>query len=83
MIEPGDAGDELVPELRAAAEDRYVLVCRAGGRPSWLDRIAAFLRRDPIEAVTVLADEGATEGEERSLTIAETEHPGVYETVDG
>ena len=81
MIAPDDDGDDLVPALREAADDRYVLVCRVGGRPSWLELVGAFLRRDPIEAVTVLADDGAEEGEELSLTVSETDVPGVYETV--
>ncbi|MFC7098989.1 DUF7526 family protein [Halobaculum marinum] len=81
VVGPDEDDEGLVPELREVAASRYVLVCRAGGRPSWLDRIRAFVRRDPIEAVTVVADEAAEEGEELSLTVDETAIDGVYETV--
>ena len=67
--------------VRELAEGRYVLVCRAGGAPSWLDRLVAFVRRDPIEAVTVVADEPAAEGEEIVVSAGETDVPGVYDAV--
>lgn len=83
VIPPGDLDDvDLQPELRALADARYVLVCRRGGAPSWLDRVVAFLRRRPIEAVTVVADAAVEEGEEFTAAVAPTDLPGVYEVVD-
>ncbi|MFC7138143.1 hypothetical protein ACFQRB_20030 [Halobaculum litoreum] len=78
-----DEGDEeaLVPELRDLAAGRYVLVCRRGGPPSVLDRLRAFVRREPIEAVTVVADEAAAEGDVVDLTVRETSLTRVYEVV--
>lgn len=74
---------DLTDELRklAATEDRHVLVCREGGHPSWPERIWSFLRRKPIEAVTVLADTESTieVGEEITVRVAETELAAVYE----
>jgi len=74
---------ELTDELRklAATEDRHVLVCREGGHPSWPERIWSFLRRKPIEAVTVLADTEPTiqVGEEITVRVTETELTAVYE----
>lgn len=72
---------DLQPELAALAAGRHVLVCRKGGKPSWLERVLAFVRRTPIEAVTVVADEGVAEGEEFTAQVAETELTGVYEVV--
>jgi hypothetical protein len=78
---PPDEQDEydLDPELRALAESRYVLVCRVGGAPSWFERIRSFLLRRPIEAVTLVADTGAAEGEELTASVQETDLAGVYE----
>jgi len=73
---------ELVGELRSLAESRYVLVCREGGKPSWLERVWSFLTRDPIQPVTIVADEGPSEGTEITATVKETDLPGVYEAVD-
>lgn len=73
------AEHDLEPELERLAESRYVLVCRAGGEPSILERITSFLLRRPIEAVTLVADDGVGEGEEVTATVAETELTGVYE----
>lgn len=70
---------DLDPELRALAESRYVLVCRAGGAPSWFERITSFFMRRPIEAVTLVADTGAEEGAELTATVVETDIAGVYE----
>lgn len=73
------AEHELEPELERIAESRYVLVCRRGGSPSLLDRIRSFLFRRPIEAVTVVTDAAAEEGQEVTATVTETDLAGVYE----
>jgi len=72
---------DLQPELEALATGRHVLVCRKGGKPSWTERVLAFFRRTPIEAVTVVADEGVAEGQEFTAQVVETELAGVYEVV--
>lgn len=83
VVPPGDLDDvDLQPELRALADTRYVLVCRRGGAPSWADRVVAFLRRRPIEAVTVVAESGVEEGEEFTADVEPTDLAGVYEFVD-
>ncbi|WP_277556133.1 DUF7526 family protein [Halobaculum limi] len=83
VISPEEVADaDLEPTLADAAEGRYVVVCRAGGVPSWIERIRAFVARDPIEAVTIVTDEPATEGEELSLVVEETDLSGVYEAVE-
>ena len=53
---------ELQPALRDLADSRYVVVGRKGGRQSWLDRLRAFVARDPVEAVTLVADEAVNGG---------------------
>lgn len=73
---------ELVGELAALAESRYVLVCREGGKPGWLERLWSFLTRDPIQPLTIVADDGVAEGAEVTATVRETDLPGVYEAVD-
>jgi hypothetical protein len=79
-LAPDDLDDaDLQPALRDLADGRHVLVCRKGGKPSWRERVAAFLRRDPIEAVTVVADDPIPEGEEFTATVTETDIAGVYE----
>ena len=72
-------GYELETELRERADGRYVLVCREGGSPSWFERLIAFLRREPIEPVTLVAEAGAEEGTELDVEVTETGTPGVYE----
>jgi hypothetical protein len=74
---------DLQPELADLAEGRHVLVCRKGGKPSWPERVLAFVRRTPIEAVTVVTDEGVAEGEEFTAQVVETKLAGVYEVVGG
>ncbi|UIP01551.1 hypothetical protein Hbl1158_15710 (plasmid) [Halobaculum sp. CBA1158] len=82
VVSPADLDDGgLTPAVRERAGSGYVLVCRRGGRPSWLDRLRAFLAREPIDAVTVVADEPAEEGDELTLHLEATETPGVYEEV--
>lgn len=70
---------DLDPELRRLAESRYVLVCREGGSPSWFDRVRSFLLRQPIQAVTLVAETAASEGQNVTATVEETEIAGVYE----
>ena len=78
-VGPGELDEaDLQPTLRELADSRHVLVGRRGGRQSWLDRIRAFLARDPVEAVTIVTDEPAREGEEVTLRVDETEIAGVY-----
>lgn len=72
---------DLQPELAELAAGRHVLVCRKGGKPSWLERILAFVRRTPIEAVTLVADEAVAENEEFTAQVVETNLTGVYEVV--
>jgi len=72
---------DLQPELASLAAGRHVLVCRKGGKPSLVERVLAFVRRTPIEAVTVVSDEGVPEGEEFTARVAATELAGVYEVV--
>ncbi|WP_042665709.1 hypothetical protein [Haloferax sp. ATB1] len=80
-IPPDELDEEdLSPELRALADSRHVLVVRKGGHPSILDLIWAFVRRDPIEAVTVVTDRHVDEDEEVTLTVEGTDMPGVYVT---
>lgn len=80
-IPPEEVGEhELEPELQALAEARYVLVCRRGGHPSIFGLLWAYLRRDPIEAVTVVTEQAAEEGDSVSLTVEETAMAGVYTT---
>lgn len=73
---------ELESDLRRLAESRYLLVCRQGGTPSWAERVWAFLTRRPIEAVTLVTETAASEGEEVTATVRETGTPGVYEATD-
>jgi hypothetical protein len=81
VVPPDELDDQdLEPGLRELAESRYVLVLRRGGHPSILDLIWAFLRRSPIEAVTVVTDRRVEEGEEVTLSVEETAMPGVYVT---
>lgn len=81
VIPPEEVGEhDLEPELAALAEARYVLVCRRGGHPSIFGLLWAYLRRDPIEAVTVVTEQAAEEGDSVSLTVEETAMAGVYTT---
>lgn len=72
---------DLQPALAERAESRYVLVCRRGGKPSLLEKLRGFLARNPIEAITIITDQQAEEGEEIQVTVRETEIPRVYETI--
>ncbi|WP_416839658.1 hypothetical protein [Haloferax sp. DFSO52] len=83
VIPPDELDEhELDPELQALAESHYVLVLRKGGHPSIVDLIWAFIRRNPIEAVTVVTDQPAKEDDEVTLTVEETDIVGVYVTAD-
>lgn len=80
-ISPEELGEhDLEPDLHdwAASESRHILVCRKGGHPSILQLIWAFIRRDPIEPVTLLSDAGVEEGTEITVTAEKTELTGVY-----
>lgn len=79
---PPDELDEhdLEPALRELAESRHVLVLRRGGHPSILDLVLSFVRRDPIEAMTVVTDHPVDEDDEVTLTVEKTEMAGVYVT---
>lgn len=82
VVPPDELDDvDLQPELADLAADRHVLVCRKGGSPSWFERVAALLRRRPIEAVTVVADSHHAEGSEFTATVEPTDIEGVYEIV--
>ena len=82
VVPPDELDDvDLQPELRDLADDRYVVVCRKGGSPSWVERLVAFLRRRPIEAVTVVTDRDYAEGAEFTTTVEATDIAGVYEAV--
>jgi len=73
---------ELEPEMQTLADSRHILVCRKGGSPSWFERIRSFLLGHPIEAVTIVTETAASEGEEVTATIQETTIAGVYEATD-
>lgn len=79
---PPDELDEhdLKPGLQELAESRYVLVLRRGGHPSILELVGAFVRRRPIEAVTVVTDQRVEEDDEVTLTVERTDMAGVYVT---
>ncbi|MEA5387875.1 hypothetical protein VB773_18540 [Haloarculaceae archaeon H-GB2-1] len=63
VVPPADLDEyDVDDELRELAESRYVLVCRAGGAPSLVERALAFLTRRSIEAVTLVADAPVPEG---------------------
>lgn len=82
VVDPAEAADdELQPELRELADARYVLVCRKGGAPSWFQRIKAFVLRQPIEAVTLVADAAPEEGAEVTVRAEETRMVGVYDVL--
>jgi hypothetical protein len=82
IVSPEEAADhDLEPALEELAASRSILVCRRGGAPSLLELLWAFLRRDPIEPVTVVADlsdETVAEGDEIIAQVAGTELAGVY-----
>lgn len=83
VVGPEDHEDaKLVDELSMLAESRYVLVCREGGTPSVFERVLAFLRRDPIRPITIVADEEVSEGTELTVTVHETGMNNVYEAVE-
>jgi hypothetical protein len=80
VVSPDDREEyDLDTTVASLAESRYLLVCRDGGAPSWVERIVAFLRRDPIEPVTLIADEGVAVGTELTARVEETAVSGVYE----
>jgi hypothetical protein len=83
VVPPEELDDhDIEEELRELADSRYVLVCRAGGEPSWFERLRSFLTRRPIEAATLVSETRAEEGDEVTATVRETDLPGVYEATD-
>lgn len=81
VIPPDELAEhDLKPGLQELAESRYVLVLRRGGHPSILELVGAFVRRRPIEAVTVVTDQRVDEDDEVTLTVETTEMAGVYVT---
>ena len=81
-IPPAELGEhDLDPELQSLADASHVLVCRRGGHPSIFELAWAMLRRKPIEPVTIVARDGAAEGDTVSLTVEETTVSGVYRQV--
>ncbi|WP_235218882.1 hypothetical protein [Halobacterium salinarum] len=76
------ADADLEPALESLAADRYILVCRKGGTPTRIQRLLAFLRRDPIEAITVVADDAVPAGDEFTTQVTATELAGVYVVTD-
>jgi hypothetical protein len=83
VVPPDDHEDyDFEPELASLAESRYVIVCRKGGTPSWLERVVAFFRRQPIEPVTLVADSAAEEGTEITAAVEETTIAGVYDVTE-
>jgi len=83
VVAPEEREDaNMLDELAALAESRYVVVCREGGAPSVFERIWAFLKRDPIRPITVVVDEAVEEGTEVTATVRETDLPGVYDAID-
>ncbi|ELZ34568.1 hypothetical protein C474_02646 [Halogeometricum pallidum JCM 14848] len=81
-VVPPDELDEhdLTPDLKELAESRYVVVLRQGGHPSLLDLLWAFIRRSPIETMTVVTDRRFEEDDEVTLTVEKTDMVGVYVT---
>jgi hypothetical protein len=73
---------DLRDELAALADSHRILVLREGGKPSRLERLVSFLRRTPIEAVTVVTDDPAEEGEAVELEVQETELVNVFVAID-
>lgn len=83
VVPPDDHEDhDLTPYLARHATDRYLVVCRRGEKQSWLDRVLAFLRRDPIEAITLIADDSVEEGAQVRVTADETEMAGVFDATE-
>ena len=83
VVPPGDREEyDLDETLSSLAESRYIVVCREGGKPSVLDRVVSFLKRDPITPVTLVADEELTEGTEITATVDFTTVDGVYDVIE-
>lgn len=69
---------DLQAELEALADDHRILVLREGGKPSRIQRLLAVLRRDPIEAVTLVTDATAVEGDGIEMRVRETDLVNVF-----
>jgi hypothetical protein len=82
VVGPDERADyDLDGTLADLAESRYILVCRKGGKPSFFERVVSFLKREPIEPVTLVADSGVEEGVEISATVDFTTIDGVYDVI--
>ena len=78
-IDPDEQGDyDLRAELAALAASHRILVLREGGTPSRIERLVSYLRRNPIEAVTLVTDDPAEEGEEVEIEVRETDLVNVF-----
>lgn len=69
---------DLREELQSLATSRRILVVRDGGRPSRVGRLLALLRRTPIEAVTLVTDATAEEGDVVRAEVRETDLANVF-----
>lgn len=82
-VDPDEQADyDLQPELEALAESHRILVVREGGSPSRFERLASFLRREPIAAVTLVTDDAAGEGDVVETEVRETDLVNVYVASD-
>ena len=83
VVPPGEQDDyDLDGTVADLADERYILVCREGGVPSFFERVVAFFKRDPITPVTLVSDHGAEEGTEIDATVAFTPVDGVYDVIE-
>jgi len=83
VVGPDEHDDyELDGTVAELAESRYLVVCRKGGVPSFFERVVAFFKRDPIEPVTLVADDGPEEGAEIEATVDFTTVDGVFEVIE-
>ena len=79
VVPPDELGEhDLTSSLQELAESRYVIVVRKGGHPSLLQLLWAFVRRRPLEAVTVVTAHPHEEGDEVTVRVEDTELAGVY-----
>ncbi|MDS0295395.1 DUF7526 family protein [Halogeometricum luteum] len=83
VVPPSELDEhDLTSSLQQLAESRYVIVVRKGSHPSLLQLLWAFLRRQPLEAVTIVTADPYEEGDEVTLRVEETELTGVYVVAD-
>jgi hypothetical protein len=83
VVPPEEQDDyDLDGTVADLADERYILVCREGGVPSFFERVVAFFKRDPIEPVTLVADADIEEGDEITATVDFTTVDGVYDVIE-